>query len=63
MRFSNQQALIVGGGNGMGLEAGRLPVEAGASVTLVGRRQEKLDDARGHGEPGSPESRSSGRSE
>ena len=30
----------------MGLEAGRLLVEAGASVTLVGRRQEKLDDAR-----------------
>ena len=46
MGFSNNQALIVGGGSGMGLEAGRLLVEAGASVTLVGRRQEKLDDAR-----------------
>ncbi len=34
------------GGSGMGLEAGRLLVEAGASVTLVGRRQEKLDGAR-----------------
>jgi NAD(P)-dependent dehydrogenase (short-subunit alcohol dehydrogenase family) len=44
--FSNKQALIVGGGSGMGLEAGRLLVEAGASVTLVGRRQEKLDSAR-----------------
>ena len=46
MSFSNKQALIVGGGSGMGLEAGRLLVEAGASVTLVGRRQEKLDSAR-----------------
>ena len=46
MSFSNKQALIVGGGSGMGLEAGRLLVEAGASVTLVGRRQDKLDGAR-----------------
>ena len=46
MTFSNKQALIVGGSSGMGLEAGRLLVEAGASVTLVGRRQEKLDGAR-----------------
>ncbi len=46
MRFTNTQALIVGGGSGMGLEAGRLLVEAGASVTLVGRQQEKMDGAR-----------------
>ncbi len=46
MRFSNKQALIVGGGSGMGLEAGKLLVEEGASVTLVGRNQEKLDGAR-----------------
>ena len=46
MRFSNKQALIVGGSSGMGLEAGRLLVESGASVTLVGRRQQKLDAAR-----------------
>ncbi len=46
MTFSNKQALIVGGGSGMGLEAGRLLVKAGASVTLVGRRQEKLDGVR-----------------
>ena len=46
MRFSNKPALIVGGSSGMGLEAGRLLVDAGASVTLVGRRQEKLDGAR-----------------
>ena len=45
MTFSNKQALIVGGGSGMGLEAGRLLVKEGASVTLVGRRQEKLDAA------------------
>ena len=46
MSFSNKQALIVGGSSGMGLEAGRLLVESGASVTLVGRRQQKLDAAR-----------------
>jgi len=46
MRFSNKQALIVGGSSGMGLEAGRLLEKAGVSVTLVGRRQEKLEDAR-----------------
>ena len=46
MRFSNKQALIVGGGSGIGLEVGRLLVEGGASVTLVGRQQEKLDSAR-----------------
>jgi NAD(P)-dependent dehydrogenase (short-subunit alcohol dehydrogenase family) len=46
MRFSNKETLIVGGGSGMGLETGRLLVEAGASVTLLGRRQEKLNDAR-----------------
>ena len=46
MSFSNKQALIVGGSSGMGLEAGRLLVESGASVTLVGRQQQKLDAAR-----------------
>jgi NAD(P)-dependent dehydrogenase (short-subunit alcohol dehydrogenase family) len=46
MSFSNKQALIVGGSSGMGLEAGRLLVESGASVTLIGRRQQKLDAAR-----------------
>lgn len=45
MKFSDKQALIVGGGSGIGLEAGRLLVQAGASVTLVARRQEKLDGA------------------
>ncbi len=46
MSFSNKQALIVGGSSGMGLETGRLLVESGASVTLIGRRQQKLDAAR-----------------
>jgi NAD(P)-dependent dehydrogenase (short-subunit alcohol dehydrogenase family) len=46
MKFSNKQALIVGGSSGMGLETGKLLVEEGASVTLVGRQQEKLDAAR-----------------
>ncbi len=46
MSFSNKQTLIVGGSSGMGLEAGRLLVESGASVTLIGRRQQKLDAAR-----------------
>lgn len=47
MSFSNKQALIVGGSSGMGLEAGRLLGAAGASVTLVGRQQDKLDNALG----------------
>lgn len=46
MSFSNKQALIVGGGSGMGLESANLLVDAGAVVTLVGRSQEKLDGAR-----------------
>jgi NAD(P)-dependent dehydrogenase (short-subunit alcohol dehydrogenase family) len=45
MTFSGKQALIIGGGSGIGLEAGRLLAQAGASVTLVARRQEKLDGA------------------
>ena len=46
MSFSNNQALILGGSSGMGLETSRLLVEAGTSVTLVGRQQDKLDGAR-----------------
>jgi NAD(P)-dependent dehydrogenase (short-subunit alcohol dehydrogenase family) len=45
MSFSSKEALIVGGSSGMGLEAARLLVQAGASVTLVGRRKEKLERA------------------
>ena len=46
MSFSGKQALIVGGSSGMGLEAAKLLLHAGASVMLVGRSQEKLDRAR-----------------
>lgn len=46
MSFSGKQALIVGGSSGMGLEAAGLIVQAGASVTLVGRRKEKLEKVR-----------------
>jgi NAD(P)-dependent dehydrogenase (short-subunit alcohol dehydrogenase family) len=46
MSFSDKEALIIGGGSGIGLEAARLLVRAGASVTLVGRRHEKLKAAR-----------------
>ena len=46
MNFEGKRALIVGGSSGMGLEAARLLLDDGASVTLVGRRQDKLDRAR-----------------
>jgi len=45
MSFSGKHALIVGGSSGMGLQAGHLLLKAGASVTLVGSRKEKLDRA------------------
>lgn len=46
MNFSDKEALIIGGGSGMGLETARLLVSAGASVTLVARQREKLARAR-----------------
>ena len=45
MSFSDKQALIIGGSSGMGLETARLLVHSGASVTIVGRRLEKLKTA------------------
>ena len=45
MSFSGKHALIVGGSSGMGLQAGSLLLKAGASVTIVGSRKEKLDHA------------------
>ena len=45
MSFSGKHALIVGGSSGMGLQAGTMLLKAGASVTLVGSRKEKLDQA------------------
>ncbi len=46
MTWSGKQALIVGGSSGIGLESARLLLEGGASVTLIGRRPEKLESAR-----------------
>jgi NAD(P)-dependent dehydrogenase (short-subunit alcohol dehydrogenase family) len=46
MSFSGKHALIVGGSSGMGLKAGSLLFKAGASVTLVGSRREKLEQAK-----------------
>ena len=46
MSFSDKQALIIGGSSGMGLETARLLVNAGVSVTMVGRNIEKLKTAR-----------------
>ncbi len=45
MSFSGKHALVVGGSSGMGLETARLLLAERASVSLVGRRQEKLDAA------------------
>lgn len=45
MSFENKEALIIGGSSGMGLETARLLVQAGASVTLIGRQKEKLEKA------------------
>ena len=46
MSFSDKQALIIGGSSGMGLEAARSLARTGASVTVVGRHQKKLEGAR-----------------
>ncbi|HZA25598.1 MAG TPA: SDR family oxidoreductase [Dehalococcoidia bacterium] len=45
MQFAGKETLIIGGSSGMGLESARLLVDAGGSVTLVGRNQMKLDKA------------------
>ena len=44
--FSGKRALITGGSSGMGLATARQLVDAGVSVTLVGRNRSKLDAAR-----------------
>jgi NAD(P)-dependent dehydrogenase (short-subunit alcohol dehydrogenase family) len=46
MSFTNKEALIIGGSSGIGLETARLLVQAGALVTLIGRKSEKLVQAR-----------------
>lgn len=45
MSFVGKEVLIVGGSSGMGLETAKLLVEAGATVTLVGRNLTKLGRA------------------
>jgi NAD(P)-dependent dehydrogenase (short-subunit alcohol dehydrogenase family) len=45
MNFTGKEALIVGGSSGMGLATAKMLVEAGVSVTLVGRSQGKLERA------------------
>jgi len=45
MSFSGKHALVVGGSSGMGLQVGTMLLKAGASVTIVGSRKQKLDQA------------------
>lgn len=42
----SERALIVGGSSGMGLELARLLLTEGAQVTIVGRSEARLEDAR-----------------
>ena len=44
--FSGRSAVVTGGGSGIGLECARLLVRDGASVVLMGRTQERLDEGR-----------------
>ncbi|GKT10475.1 SDR family NAD(P)-dependent oxidoreductase [Desulforhabdus sp. TSK] len=46
MSFTGKEALIVGGGSGMGLATAKMLVQAGVTVTLVGRSLDKLERAR-----------------
>jgi NAD(P)-dependent dehydrogenase (short-subunit alcohol dehydrogenase family) len=45
--FAGRSALLTGGGSGIGLECARLLARDGASVVLMGRSQERLDEGRG----------------
>jgi len=45
MNLSNQKILIVGGGSGMGLALARRCVEAGATVIIAGRGEQRLQQA------------------
>ncbi|GLI34603.1 SDR family NAD(P)-dependent oxidoreductase [Desulforhabdus amnigena] len=46
MNLTGKEALIVGGGSGIGLATAKMLTEAGVAVTLVGRSLEKLEHAR-----------------
>lgn len=45
MRFENRTAVITGGGSGIGKETARRLAQEGASVILVGRSLDKLEEA------------------
>lgn len=45
MDLKDKTILITGGGSGIGLEAARQFLQAGAKVIITGRNQRKLDDA------------------
>ena len=45
-RMEGRRAFVTGGGSGIGLECARLLVRDGASVVLMGRTQERLDEGR-----------------
>lgn len=44
-KFKGKTALIVGGNSGIGRETAKRLVMKGAGVTIIGRNQQKLDDA------------------
>ncbi len=49
MHLKGKHALVTGGGTGIGLAISRALAEAGAQVTITGRRAEVLEDAAGNG--------------
>ena len=46
MGIEGQSVVIIGGSSGMGLAIAKEAVDRGADVTVAGRSQAKLDDAR-----------------
>ena len=52
MTLSGKHALVTGGGTGIGLAMARAFADAGAKVTITGRRQSVLDDVSGNGVSG-----------
>jgi NAD(P)-dependent dehydrogenase (short-subunit alcohol dehydrogenase family) len=46
MRFDNQSAVVVGGGSGIGFAVAQALYVKGATVTIVGRNQTRLENAR-----------------
>jgi NAD(P)-dependent dehydrogenase (short-subunit alcohol dehydrogenase family) len=45
MNIKGKRALVTGGSSGIGLEIARGLLRAGASVSIIGRRQEAVDQA------------------